>query len=311
MILGLVVFLAFKDGRVVRETVVTSSVQEQAEKEEEFRRAFGDIGGAATTKNFEFVVNKLDCTQTSLRSTTEDVQKASKRGKLCVISLTVKNISDQVRSFSTSNALLVTSNTHGRYYWFSAEVQYSSDSELEALSGEQVFEVSNQSGRICLARFSMKNISNEFRQGSPDAPNITYQGVYSAFWNHSLYLVDSEGNRYAEFWGRYIYTDGSYDSWQEIIVPTGDDYIDGSKDIAPGDALDTFVVFLLPSGSADPASIDFDRPFYTYDIFYSSTDDSASSVSFDALSTSESVESGSQLPGRGGVCPTCGNRNSR
>ena len=371
------------------ETVLTT-LQKQTEKEEELRSAYGDIGTVASTKNFEFTVNKVNCTQVFLASSPQAAKITSKRGKFCLIGLTVKNISDETQIFTSGQVLL---NTYRSVGWQSVNVQYRSNSELEklfssqygdiepgslaegqlifdvpaevapyvinivdiavevpariylddnssdysfecrqpksvevgqiindcayehtfkSLDCKQTFVINDQTGRVCLATFSMKNISHQFRDDSPYAPNITYQSVYKGFWNHDLYLVDNEGNRYGEFWGRYLShedEDGEYQSI-ELLPDQALDYHAGRyRDIAPGQSVDNMIVFILPTGVA-PASIDLDKPFFTYDYIFSpslnSEDSSPSSATADSA-----VESNRdpEAPGGPSGCPTCGLRS--
>ncbi len=292
--------LLVKDDSSTNSRNTSTILQKQEEKEEEFKSAFGDIGTPANTKNFEFIVNKVDCTQTSLERDPDNqrlAKIASKKGKFCLVGLTVKNISDKTQSFAGEQALLSTYKSSD-WRWQSMNVQYRSNAELEgsllsnqysdiepegtaegqlvfdipaedapyridiidnpvdvpvriylddysndygfecrnpqsvvlsqifsdcayeytfkSLTCEQTLVINDQTGKVCLADFAIKNISNQYREGSPYAPNITYAGVYSSFWNHTPYLVDKEGSRYFQSWGTYIGYDEETNEYQKV-----------------------------------------------------------------------------------------------
>ncbi len=114
--------------------IVLTTLQKQTEKEEELRSAFGDIGTVESTKNFEFTVNKVDCTQVFLESSPQAAKITSKRGKFCLIGLTVENVSDETQTFTSGQALL---NTYRSVGWQSINVQYRSNYELEKLFSSQ------------------------------------------------------------------------------------------------------------------------------------------------------------------------------
>ena len=188
---------------------------------------------------------------------------------------------------------------------------------LNELECEQTINVSGSEFNVCLADFTMTNISHQFREDSPYAPNFAYKGYaafYAAFGNHQPYMVSENGNWYEQVYiydGRISYYDEEEGEWQdiELEMPGGEEYLSHYDDyekrselnLEPGEPIRGILVFVVDTDVAQDSLYLDNYYYYSYiieDVAASSAD---ASVSSEASSSSPSSAPSSR-------CPTCGSR---
>ena len=194
---------------------------------------------------------------------------------------------------------------------------------LDSLSCDQELTIQERELKACLAEYTMTNISHQFREDSPYAPNFTYRGynaLYAAFGNHTPYLVDVSNNWYSHVYSYnndFDYYDYELDEWQEVDInlPGGEDYLHyynsydkrSELNLAPGESIKGVLTFIVAT-DVSPKSLYLDKSYYySYVEDNSAVLESAPSTAADsAESNASSSSSGSPAPG--GQCPTCGSR---
>ena len=192
---------------------------------------------------------------------------------------------------------------------------------LDSLVCKQTLTVKKREFKACLADFTMTNISHQFREDSPYAPNFTYRGYsvfYAAFGNHNPYLVDEDNNWYSEAYsynGELGYYDDELEQWQdlEIELPSGDDYLSyydaydqrSELSLAPGESIKSTLIFVVASDVA-PANLYLDKRFYPY--ILSSSESLQSDIRSADSTVNDAISPSSDSSAPSGRCPTCGLR---
>ena len=206
------------------------------------------------------------------------------------------------RSFDCQQDKTVSLN--GRTNDCSYEYHFSSLDCSQPLIAEDEREPNDQLERkLCIARFNFKNISNDTSL-SPYSPNVTYRNVYYGFYNHAVYLLDQDGNKYAQvgYWGLTY-------NYKDLVLPERPYYYDQREDLAPGQSSDQTepLLFVVPAG-AELDTLSFEKQTYYYGYWgLSNSDTLRSSSSLEAGSTS--ADSTSSSPSSQEPCPTCFGRD--
>lgn len=139
--------------------------------------------------------------------------------------------------------------------------------KYESLDCNQVFRTpGNFSGRICFAKFTATNISH-LPDVSPYIPNVSYHRISSAFVNHSLHLVDSQGHLHESL-------PRPRHNWLESVAGDhGIKYPETFKKpldvLAPGESTSIFSFFVIP----EDAKIEALRLMKNWHVYYNSLPD--------------------------------------
>ena len=186
---------------------------------------------------------------------------------------------------------------------------------LNDLECKQAVNVSGQDLKICLADFTMTNISHLFREDSPYAPNFAYKSYsafYAAFGNHQPYMVGDNGDWYEQVYiyngGMSYYDDEDGRQYIEVEMPGGEDYLSYYDDyekrselnLEPGEPIKGILVFVVDP-DVDPDSLYLDNYYY-----YSYIVEDTAIPSADVLESSDATSSPASAPSS--RCPTCGSR---